>query len=83
MPQTPSGENDKGFQLNKLRCIFSDEPSKRILWAAENNNHDAVREIVEKDKEMIHSCDQDGYTALHRAAYSGHLAMVEVGRHLC
>ena len=48
-----------------------EEPGPRILWAAQHNNVDTIEEILAKNPELIKYSDEDGYTALHRAAYSG------------
>ncbi len=53
-------------------------PSKMILWAAGNNDLDIAKQLLEEDPKLVESVDQDLYTPLHRAAYSGHLAMVEL-----
>ncbi|KAL4224965.1 spermatogenesis [Mactra antiquata] len=53
------------------------DPSKKILWAAENNHIDIVKELLELDNELVKSKDNDGYTALHRASYNGHTDMVK------
>lgn len=53
-------------------------PRKKMLWAAENNELDIAKELLEEDPELVQSVDEDLYTPLHRAAYNGHLAMVEL-----
>lgn len=55
-----------------------DEPNKRILWAAEHGNLEAVNEIMATAPEMVHSHDNDHYTPLHRAAYNNHVEVAKV-----
>ena len=62
--------------------LSADEPKKRILWAAENNKLEEVQQLLAADPSLVHSTDKDGYSPLHRAAYSDHLEMAEVD-HLC
>ena len=56
----------------------TDEPKKRILWAAENNKLEEVQQLLVADPTLIRATDKDGYSPLHRAAYSDHLEMTEV-----
>ncbi|XP_028423351.1 ankyrin repeat domain-containing protein 49 isoform X5 [Perca flavescens] len=35
-----------------------------------------VHRLLAADPLLVHCCDEDGYTPLHRAAYSGHVAVV-------
>ncbi|XP_060592387.1 ankyrin repeat domain-containing protein 49-like [Ruditapes philippinarum] len=51
-------------------------PSKKILWAAENNKLDVVKELLNSDSSLTGTKDNDGYTPLHRASYNGHTDMV-------
>lgn len=59
-------------------CYFSDDPSKQFIIAAENNDLEAVKRLLCQNPSLISSRDNDQYSALHRAAYSGHQEMVEV-----
>lgn len=36
----------------------------------------AVHRLLNADPSLVHCCDADGYTPLHRAAYSGHVDVV-------
>lgn len=47
-----------------------------LLSAAELGDIDRVKEILSKSPLIINRTDSDGYTALHRACYSGHESMV-------
>ena len=53
-------------------------PKKKILWAAENNELDIVKELLEEDSSLVGSRDSDMYTPLHRACYNGHTDTVRV-----
>lgn len=61
---------------------FLEDPKTRILWAAEHGRLDMVKELVEKDPELIKSVDEDLYTPLHRAAYNNHVDIVKVCKFL-
>ncbi|XP_035398396.1 ankyrin repeat domain-containing protein 49 isoform X2 [Anser cygnoides] len=50
-------------------------PEKLLLWAAENNRLSTVRRLLSEKLAPINARDEDQYTPLHRAAYSGHLDM--------
>ncbi|KAK3583273.1 hypothetical protein CHS0354_011160 [Potamilus streckersoni] len=69
--------DEEGIEENSREEIEKD-PSKKILWAAENNNLDVVQSLLVDDPELIHARDADGYTPLHRSSYNGHLEMIEV-----
>ncbi|XP_042220030.1 ankyrin repeat domain-containing protein 49-like [Homarus americanus] len=45
-------------------------PEREILWACENGKQSLVEEILQQHPEAISATDSDGYTPLHRAAYS-------------
>ena len=49
-----------------------DQPGLRLLWAAQHDDRiEILKEILAKNSNVIKFADDDGYTALHRAAYSG------------
>ncbi|XP_068786579.1 ankyrin repeat domain-containing protein 49 isoform X2 [Struthio camelus] len=48
-------------------------PEKLLLWAAENNRLSTVRRLLSQKLAPVNARDEDQYTPLHRAAYSGHL----------
>lgn len=58
---------------------IDEDPGKQLLTHAENGNFDKLTELVEgiNDTEaklkLLNYKDQDGYTCLHRAAYSNKL----------
>ncbi|XP_071513360.1 ankyrin repeat domain-containing protein 49-like [Panulirus ornatus] len=45
-------------------------PEREILWACENGKESLVKKILHQHPEAIGAVDSDGYTPLHRAAYS-------------
>ncbi|KAM3967578.1 ankyrin repeat domain-containing protein 49 [Aphomia sociella] len=49
-------------------------PVDHILWAAENNELDVLKEILSDKPGLVFARDSDGYTPLHRAAYGNHVA---------
>ncbi|KAL4716026.1 hypothetical protein ACJJTC_002791 [Scirpophaga incertulas] len=51
-------------------------PIDYILWAAENGNVQILNEILSKRPDLVHACDSDGYTPLHRAAYGNHILAI-------
>ncbi|CAH8642357.1 unnamed protein product [Dicrocoelium dendriticum] len=65
------------------------DPIKRFIVAAENGTLETVSEIITRAlkpipnaphptlMELLAAKDKDGYTALHRAAYGGHVHVVE------
>ncbi|XP_040000961.1 ankyrin repeat domain-containing protein 49 isoform X2 [Xiphias gladius] len=52
------------------------KPVELILWAVENNRLSTVQRLLTADPLLVHCCDEDGYTPLHRAAYSGHVDVI-------
>ena len=53
------------------------DPSKLLLWAAEKKNQLAtVQKLLSEKAAKVNTRDEDEYTPLHRAAYSGHLDVV-------
>jgi len=52
------------------------KPEARILWAAQYNELDLVKTLLEKAPGLVAARDEDLYTPLHRAAYSNHIQVV-------
>ena len=48
-----------------------DQPGPRLLWAAQHDKVELIKDLLLENPDLIHFSDSDGYTALHRAAYSG------------
>lgn len=53
-------------------------PQNKILWAAEKNEIEAVRQLLEEDPSLVNAHDEDGYTPLHRAAYNNHVEVIKL-----
>lgn len=70
-----------GLSLNQLLSCFSATPEREILWACENGKQSIIENILEHHPEAINATDSDGYTPLHRAAYSDHVEIVKVKLH--
>lgn len=47
-----------------------DEPGPKVLWCAQHNEFEKLRKVLDVNPDLLRFQDQDGYTALHRAAYS-------------
>ncbi|CAB1426909.1 unnamed protein product [Pleuronectes platessa] len=69
------GERSEEWYLGKEEAL-KDKPVELILWAAENNRLSPIHRLLSADPLLVHCCDADGYTPLHRAAYSGHVEVV-------
>ena len=50
---------------------------KLFLKAAEKGKEDLVIKMLQKDGTLIFCKDSDGYTALHRSSYNGHVEIVK------
>lgn len=50
--------------------------NSRFLWAAEKGRVGLLIEILEQNPSVISHRDEDGYSALHRASYEGHVDTV-------
>ncbi|XP_054769097.2 ankyrin repeat domain-containing protein 49-like [Lytechinus pictus] len=70
-------DDDDPEEDSKINEDIESDPVKRILWAAENNEIETAKDLLEATPTLISIQDEDGYTPLHRAAYNGHTAMVE------
>lgn len=68
------GERSEEWYLQKESSL-KDKPQQLMLWAAENNRLSTVNSLVASDASLVHRCDEDGYTPLHRASYGGHVAV--------
>lgn len=73
-------EDDEGqhseewYQEEELRR--KDNPVELMLWAAEKNRLSTVERLAASDSSLLNCRDDDGYTPLHRASYSGHALVV-------
>ncbi|XP_017272595.1 ankyrin repeat domain-containing protein 49 [Kryptolebias marmoratus] len=75
--EAEADEGDRGeeWYQNKEDAL-KDKSKELTLWAAENNRLPTVLRSLTADPSLVHCCDEDGYTPLHRAAYSGHVDVV-------
>ncbi|KIH42637.1 ankyrin repeat protein, partial [Ancylostoma duodenale] len=64
-------EDDQGVREADLRNEIDN-----FLKEAENGNIGVMRSMLDNDPGLLSACDEDGYTALHRAAYNNHLEAV-------
>lgn len=71
-----SEERTEEWYLQK-EASLKDQPERLILWAAEHNRLSTVNSLLSTDATLVHCCDEDGYSPLHRAAYSGHVAVAQ------
>jgi len=71
------GADEEFVEPYTLEEIKAD-PRKYMLWAAEHNMEDTVLMLLETNPELINAQDDDRYTPLHRACYSGHESLVKL-----
>lgn len=53
-------------------------PAKELLWAAEEGKTELAEKILKEFPDLVNTKDRDGYTALHKAAYSDHFDLAFV-----
>ena len=49
-----------------------------MLWAAEHGRLELAQQLLDQDPDLHTTRDEDGYTALHRAAYNNETALAEL-----
>ncbi|GIX88982.1 ankyrin repeat domain-containing protein 49 [Caerostris darwini] len=54
------------------------DPEKLILWAAEKNELETMRKLLEEDPTLVNARDNDLYTPLHRASYSNNVEVIKM-----
>ncbi|GFY42497.1 ankyrin repeat domain-containing protein 49 [Trichonephila inaurata madagascariensis] len=54
------------------------DPKKLILWAAEKNELETMRRLLEEDPNLVNARDNDLYTPLHRASYSNNIEVIKM-----
>ncbi|NXA48263.1 ANR49 protein, partial [Nothocercus julius] len=64
-------KNEEWYEMQEKK--MEKNPEKLLLWAAENNRLSTVRRLLSQKLAPVNARDEDQYTPLHRAAYSGHL----------
>ncbi|XP_064458241.1 ankyrin repeat domain-containing protein 49-like [Ornithodoros turicata] len=52
------------------KVLRSNDLGEQLLWAAEKNAVELVKQLLEKDPSLVHTTDSDRYTPLHRACYA-------------
>ncbi|XP_041839851.1 ankyrin repeat domain-containing protein 49-like isoform X1 [Melanotaenia boesemani] len=73
--EVDEGEHSEEWYLEKEDAL-KDKPQELLLWAAEKKRLSTILRLLASDPSLVHCCDEDGYTPLHRAAYSGHVDVV-------
>lgn len=58
--------------------VLPGDKTKMILWAAEKNELETVRKLLEEDTNLVNAKDNDLYTPLHRASYSNNIEVIKV-----
>lgn len=51
---------------------------REILWAATEDKNEIVEAILEKDPNLVHATDRDGYTPLHKACYNNNFDLAQI-----
>ncbi|CAL1290793.1 unnamed protein product [Larinioides sclopetarius] len=54
------------------------DPQKLILWAAEKNELETMKTLLEEDPDLVNARDNDLYTPLHRASYSNNVEVIKM-----
>lgn len=52
------------------------DANSRFLWAAEKGRIELLKQILVQNPSVLGHRDEDGYSALHRASYEGHVDTV-------
>uniref|UniRef100_A0A2I3GFG6 Uncharacterized protein n=1 Tax=Nomascus leucogenys TaxID=61853 RepID=A0A2I3GFG6_NOMLE len=63
------------YQLQEKK--MEKDPIKLLLWAAEKNQLTTVQRLLSEKAAHVNTRDEDEYTPLRRAAYSGHIDIVQ------
>lgn len=58
--------------------FFPGNSGLKLLKAAESGDINMVESLLSEDGSFLNFQDDDGYTALHRASYEGHIDVIEV-----
>lgn len=56
--------------------IVAGNPVNHVLWAAEHDKLKTLKKLIKSQPTLVNAQDEDGYTPLHRAAYSNHLRVI-------
>lgn len=71
LPSRWDDDDDDGILAKDMN-----DPKEQVLTAAEDGNLESLKDLIENNPSLLSARDVDGYTALHRAAYSGHTDIV-------
>ncbi|XP_035233370.1 ankyrin repeat domain-containing protein 49-like [Stegodyphus dumicola] len=71
-------ENYESLEDEKPIEDLDGDPKKMILWAAEKNELETLRRLLEEDSELVNTRDNDEYTPLHRASYSNNVEVIKI-----
>ncbi|XP_007900256.1 ankyrin repeat domain-containing protein 49 [Callorhinchus milii] len=75
----PGESDEEEDETENEECLKSKEkelendPANLLLWASEKNRIPILRRLLSEHPTLVNIKDEDQYTPLHRAAYSGHL----------
>ncbi|XP_029458216.1 ankyrin repeat domain-containing protein 49 [Rhinatrema bivittatum] len=69
-------EDEEWFQLQEKK--MENDPGKLLLWASENLQLTTMQRLLTENSALVKVKDEDLYTPLHRAAYSGHVEAARV-----
>uniref|UniRef100_A0A7M4FA92 Ankyrin repeat domain 49 n=1 Tax=Crocodylus porosus TaxID=8502 RepID=A0A7M4FA92_CROPO len=67
-------KSEEWYQMQEKQ--LEKNPDRLLLWAAENNRLSTVQRLLSQNLAPVNVQDEDKYTPLHRASYSGHLDIV-------
>lgn len=60
------------------KVLRGDDPAAKILWAAEKNALELVKQLLDADPSLVHVTDSDRYTPLHRACYANNADVARI-----
>ena len=69
----PQPNENESEEEDEDEDIEPDDPGLKLLWAAQHDKTELIQELLKVNPDLVKFADSDGYTALHRAAYSGSL----------
>lgn len=64
--------------ISSISIRLTETLPKEILWAANEGHADLVESILKRDITTKDAVDDDGYTPLHRAAYTNHVDIAKI-----
>ncbi|OZC08632.1 ankyrin repeat protein [Onchocerca flexuosa] len=72
LPSCWDDDDDDGILAKDMN-----DPKEQVLTAAEDGDLESLKDLISNNPSLLSARDVDGYTALHRAAYSGHTDIVD------